>query len=646
MLYLIRMLSRLRRVAKAIALACAVCLLLVFAERSTLFEDSDRLTFDFAVDHFGLSAPSKEIVLVDFDEDTFQHLQQFPLPRMLFVKAIRLIAAGKPKVIGLDVLLTEPRNPADDQAMQEALTSAGIVILASQSQDASLSKALPLNAFCQPEEPRSGFCKEGTPGAMGYGFINMPIDADGFVRQANLFTNDGVSFPLMLAQQYAGQSMEPGGPASARFLGHTIPYDDRETRDFAIGSWGREPATRISAWQLLTGKVPSSTFAGKLVLIGQSSTASSDVHYTPLFRVADRDGLRLQMGGTAIHAAAIRTLLEGTAVRPAPRLLTNAWIFGACVLGAMLLLHCDLIVGISGLLALMAVLAAVSMGLFAKLRFWLPFLPAEVALAFTLPVTLGARFVEERLVSRQAGLQRAQLMKLFASYVDPKVAETIWERRAELSLGGVEHIATVMFTDIRGFTALSNNQPPAVVLCWLNRYLEAMDEVIRVHGGFLNKFIGDGLMILFGVPLDRGPKEEACAALDCALAMIERVEQLNREHADDLRYPQLRIGVGIHTGRLVAGSIGSASRQEYSVIGETVNLASRLESLNKTFKTEILMSAATVCFVVERFPQLESLGPAKVAGLEEPVEVFTLRTRVEAHLQIHSQVLSGAGAGR
>ena len=596
MLYLMRMLSRLRRVAKATAIACAVFVLLIVAARSTLFEDSNRLTFDFAIDHFGLSAPSKDVVLVDFDEDTFQHIQQFPLPRTLFANAIRLIAAGKPRVIGLDVLLTEPRSPADDQAMQDALTGAGNVILASQSQDRSLTRSIPLVKFCQPEEPASGFCKEGTPGAMGYAFINMPYDADGFVRHANLFTTDGVSFPLMLAQQYTGKSIEPGNKASARFLGNKIPYDDRETRDILIGSWGSEPATRISAWQLLTGKVPASTFKDKLVLIGQSSTASGDVHYTPIFRVEETDGFRPKMGGTAIHAAAIRTLLEGTAVRPAPKMFDFVWIFGACVLGAMLLLNCDLIIGVSGLLALMAALVVISMALFAKLRFWLPFLPAEVALGFTLPVTLGLRFVEERVVSKEAGLQRAQMMKLFSSYVDPKVAETIWERRSELSLGGVEHISTVMFTDIRGFTALSNNQPPAVVLNWLNRYLEAMDEVIRAHGGFLNKFIGDGLMVLFGVPLDRGPKDEACAALECALAMLERVKLLNSEHVGDPAFPQLRIGVGIHTGRLMAGSIGSASRQEYSVIGETVNLASRLESLNKPFKTEILMSAANRLF--------------------------------------------------
>ena len=105
-------------------------------------------------------------------------------------------------------------------------------------------------------------------------------------------------------------------------------------------------------------------------------------------------------------------------------------------------------------------------------------------MAATLPLTLGYRFLAERLIAREATLEREQMMSLFASYVDPAVAETIWERRSELSLAGEERIATVMFTDIRGFTAASSGKPPAQVLEWLNRYMTAMDEVIREHGGF------------------------------------------------------------------------------------------------------------------------------------------------------------------
>ena len=608
----------------AVAASCAVMGL----ERLTSFQDLDWWAYDFTIDHVGLSRPSPQIVLIDFDEDTYQRIQQYPIPRSIFAQTLKTVGDAKPRVIGLDVLLSEARNPAEDKAMQDALTQAAVVILGSQAASGQLPAAHPLPMFCQPEDPAadSGFCKEGTPGAMGYAFVNVPMDADGFLRQANLFfagPPQVMSFPLTLAQQYAGESIKPGGADHAMFLGHKIWYADPDLKTMLIGEWGWEPATRIPAWKVMAGQVGPEAFADKLVLIGQTSDASHDTLFTPLYRIAKKDGTRLRMGGTAVLAAAIRSMLEGRSVRPAPNAVRLAAMAGVALAAALLLLWMEVGVGFGCVLVLMALAGGVSLLLYAKLRYWLPFLPEEVAMAITVPLVLGTQFVSERLISREAHAQREQLMRLFSSYVDPAVAETIWKRRDELSLLGEERIATVMFTDIRGFTALSANQPPAYVLDWLNRYLAAMDEVIRAYDGFLNKFIGDGLMIIFGLPLSKGtPELDALKAVECAQAMVRRVAQMNLEQAG-MGLPKLRIGAGIHSGSLMAGSIGSPSRQEYSVIGETVNLASRLESLNKPYKTEILMSAATAKMVAGAV-ELVALGPAKVAGLEEPVEIFTV----------------------
>ena len=640
---------------KALVIAALATALVVLASRLTAFKDFDRYTYDTSIDHVGLSPPSRQIVLIDFDEESFQRIRQFPIPRSIVADAIRRIGAAKPRVIGIDLFLSEPRTPAEDKAMQDALTAAAVVILASQTGNGTLPPVKPLPQFCQPEIPTaaSGFCAEGTPGALGYAFVNLPTDDDGFIRQANLFSAGdppALSFPLTLAQQYAGEAIKPLDRNHAIFLGHKIPYSNSDYKTILIGSWGMEPATRIPAWKLLAGNVPDSTLADKLVLVGQSSDAARDTHFTPLFRVAGPGGVRLRMGGTSVQAAAIRSLLEGKAVQLAADPIQLISILLAALLAAVCLFHVALGRGLIRVAMLMILWCGVSLLLYSRYRYWLPFLPAEMSMAITLPLTLGLRFLDERVVSRQAHQQREQLMKLFSSYVDPAVAKTIWKRRDELSLAGEERIATVMFTDIRGFTALSAHQPPAVVLGWLNRYLEAMDEVIREHGGFLNKFIGDGLMIIFGLPLSQGPREDAHRALDASVAMLARVDLLNRQrlNVDQPGHPGvplLRIGIGIHTGRLMAGSIGSPSRQEYSVIGETVNLASRLESLNKPFHTEILMSAATKELVDDVYPGIESLGPAKVAGLEEPVPVYTLRVQHDAgqqhfrqeHIQEHTQ---------
>jgi adenylate cyclase len=215
-------------------------------------------------------------------------------------------------------------------------------------------------------------------------------------------------------------------------------------------------------------------------------------------------------------------------------------------------------------------------------------------------------------------------MGLFSRYVAPEVAKEIWQRRNEVVLAGEERIATVLFSDIRSFTALTAGKPSRIVLAWLNEYLTAMDEVITAEGGFLNKFIGDGLMVLFGVPLSHGIEEDAARALRTAMRMNEKIADLNRRHTSDPEFPPLKIGIGIHTGPLTCGNVGSRNRLEYSVIGETVNLASRLESLTKDFKTGIVMSEATHARIVDRFYGFRDLGLASVRGFEEKIRLYTI----------------------
>jgi len=616
---------------RAAAIAAAATALVFAASHSTPFAYLNFWTYDFTVNHVGLSAPSRDVVFVDFDDDTFHRIGKYPVPRDAVATVIKAIRIQKPRVIGLDILLSEPRSEAEDKAMQDALTLAGTVIIAAQDAAGVLPAERALPMFCQPEDPNapSGFCKDGTPGAFGYATINLPFDPDGFVRQALLFpdgTKPAVSFPVMLAQQYTGQEIKLADVSHASFNGHDIWYTDPVVRSIQIGSWGREPATKIPAWKFMTGEIAPNAVTDKLVLIGQSNDAARDQDNTPLFR-AGYDQQR--MAGTQVHAAGVRTLLEGTTVRLAPPTLIWWTVFAVCWLTSLLLLALRTWLGVCCAVLLAILPGVVGLVLYAKMRFWLPFLPAQAGVALTLLLTIGLKFIMERLVANEAREQRKELMSLFSSYVDPAVANTIWERRDELSLAGEERIATVMFTDILSFTALSYGRPPADVLRWLNRYLTAMDEVIREHGGFLNKFIGDGLMIIFGLPLSRGVQDDAGRAVRAAQAMLQRVEVLNRQHAGNPDMPQIRIGIGIHTGPLMAGSIGSASRQEYSVIGETVNLASRLESLNKPFKTEILLSQATYDLLQENFEGFRALGEAKVPGLEEPVAIFTITAAEE-----------------
>jgi adenylate cyclase len=281
---------------------------------------------------------------------------------------------------------------------------------------------------------------------------------------------------------------------------------------------------------------------------------------------------------------------------------------------------------------LLVVAYVISQVLFTAGHLWLRFFSTELGLALCVPFSTAYQYLQERFLHSEALAEREQVMGLFSRYVSPEVAQQIWERRSEVILAGEERTATVLFSDIRSFTAITAGKPSQIVLQWLNEYLTAMDEVITAEGGFLNKFIGDGLMVLFGVPLSTSIEADAARAVRCAQKMIQRVDELNREHPATAHFPKLKIGVGIHTGQLTCGNIGSAKRLEYSVIGETVNLASRLESLTKEFHVDIVMSQSTYLAVRNLFSGLSDLGPSPVRGFDRPIHLYSVSVEADQSL--------------
>jgi adenylate cyclase len=619
--------SKIGNLAICFVLSLAVCAVAFAMGRSGAMADIELWGYDFLVNHAGYSPPDPNLVLVDFDDATVSALNQFPIRRGTIALVIDNIAAAKPRVIGLDVFLSEPRGAEEDAQMQEALTGAGNIIIASQLAARGLPAVIPMPLFCTPETdaPDAGFCEEGKPGAMGFAFVNMPIDADGFIRSMRLlpdYPGAPLSFPLALAQQYSGHAIHAGKRNAVVFLGHEIPYSDPDLKTALIGRWNPRPAKRLSAIDVLNGRLDLAKELGdKLVLIGQGSDAARDRHFTPVFRPPQR----ALISGTEVHAAAIATLLDGPTVSVVPRSIAWAVILVSVLLAVWLTLRLPLRYGLAGVGITMFALYAGAQLAFDFGHQWMKFLTGELAVAISLPVTLTYQFVLERFRSASALAERQQIMQMFSRYVSPEAAAQIWERRSELSLAGEERSATVMFTDIRNFTQLTAGKSSPAVLTWLNRYLTAMDELIREEGGFLNKFIGDGLMILFGVPLSEGLEEDAWRAVRCGLRMLERVERMNKENADDPAYLPIRIGVGIHTGVLTCGSVGSQSRLEYSVIGETVNLASRLESATKEFGVPLVFSVSTYEAIRARAADARDLGLTKVKGFDSPIHVYTLR---------------------
>jgi adenylate cyclase len=223
------------------------------------------------------------------------------------------------------------------------------------------------------------------------------------------------------------------------------------------------------------------------------------------------------------------------------------------------------------------------------------------------------------------------VMRLLGQSTSPEIAETLWQRRDELldngKLPGQKLTATLMFTDLRGFSSLSEHYPPEQLLAWLNEYLDEMAHIVQHHQGVINKFMGDGIMAVFGVPIAHEHpdeiKRDACNAVDCAIAMSHTLETLNQTWKSQ-GLPQVEMRVGIFTGPVVVGSVGSKIRLEYGIIGDSVNIASRLESLDKERQPSpcrILIAQQTQDHLGENY-QFEPWGATSLKGKALQVDVF------------------------
>ncbi len=443
-------------------------------------------------------------------------------------------------------------------------------------------------------------------------------------------TYKALSLPVALADISSGQHLRPGGRGFLLFGSRRLPLASTLPDTAWIHFHPSAPTRLVSVQTLLSNGFDASIFAGKIVLVGQSSEKGRDLFATPVTRAGVEIAGRYLLSGAEIHGAAVTSLLNGNILRTLhsfPR-MSLGFLLGLAVI--VLGFHNRWYVALVTCLLFAACTFLAAFLLFSRYHIWMPFVSVEVCLLAALPAGLGYRSVEERRLKHLMEGERRQLMGLFERYVSADVAAEIWKNRDAIVLAGEERVATILFSDIRGFTSMTAGVPSHQVLAWLNRYLTVMGDVIKKNRGFLNKFIGDGIMVVFGAPLSEGPHEDACRAVRCAVEMLARVDQWNAAKAPG--DPPLKIGIGIHTGPVTAGNVGSPDRLEYSVIGETVNLASRLEALTKEFKTPLVLSPATWEYIRGQFSTV-SLGDAQVRGFTNAIPLYSVEssTAIEVH---------------
>ena len=436
------------------------------------------------------------------------------------------------------------------------------------------------------------------------GIANLYPDADKHVRGFYpVMVPDpaypGISFSMQLALRAAGA--DPGA-TQWQIAGHDLK---RELKRYPIsysGPSGTVP--RLSMLELLEPdaleRPAVKAVAGKVAIIGLNSTGNHDVHFTPYSRGASAE----QMPGAEIHANAVETILSGRYPRSLPFGAELAYVALAAAIAAWIFLKVR--VGLGAALGLLLIAAVAAPAYAAFQQNWvLPVLELQVAIAACFLMTLGLRLTgEER--------ERARIREMFGRYMSEAAVTKLLSDERRPDLGGEALPMTVLFSDIRGFTTFSEKLSAHEVVEMLNAYFTRVCEPILAQGGSVDKYIGDAVMAEFGAPLPY--PDHARRGLTAALGMAREAEAFKewmRNRFPDRGLAEFGIGVGLHTGEAVIGSIGTPKRKEFTAIGDTVNAASRLEGVTKDMKCVIAASQATV----------EAAGPGVRTGKRETVHV-------------------------
>ncbi len=570
-------------------------------------------------DHYGVAAVGFDVVFAEPDTssglDTLRQLAQRDLAGSRdFQAALRQLA---------------PRLDYDARfaaALAERPVSLGYYFIPAGYGDAKSGMlpppSLPAGAFAplQPGVPPptgyganlAGFQRA----AQGAGFFNMRADADGTARQMNLVTPFGAGYYLALSASTLRVAFG-GDPVTAGVEQGNLPGRHYRTPWLEVGGIrvplsadgtvyvpyrAGSPFPYISAAQVLAGKVAPAQLENRIVLVGSTAPGLTDLRVTPFSNA---------FPGVEIHAHLIAGMLDGT-TRSIPPWADDARLLAVLLLGVLLtavLLRFGPIIGLLTSLAMLGVLLAAYAA--AWTRFWV------VPMAAPMLTVFGLYALNTAYGFFAATRSKRQITKLFGQYVPPELADEMSRDPAHYTMEGQSREMTVLFSDIRGFTNFSEKLPPTELAEVLNAYLSTMTRVVQQHRGTIDKYIGDAIMAFWNAPVDLA--DHASRAVQTALDMQAALSQLNQEFAAR-GWPDVKIGVGVNTGRMSVGNMGSEFRMSYTVMGDAVNLGSRLEGITKQYAVGILVTQPTV----EADPDhaFMKVDEVRVKGKESPVAIY------------------------
>ena len=625
----------------------------------------DIRAVDYRLLQRGVQPASPEVVVVAVDDASLEKLGRWPWSRALVAQLLDRLVAADAAVVGFDIVQSEAtvvhgldllrdrvegvddqtwaaiqqalaRGSAEDEALARAVRASGRAVLGyffefQPSPEPETPPRVSTYNVVQnshsgkgenrtPLAPRArGNIPELTDAAQEVGYFNFIPDPDGAYRRVPLVIRyaDQMAVPLSLAMLRLYRPQEALAIRFADFgvetvrWGHTeIPV--AEDGQLLINFRGPgETFRHVSAADVLAGQVPAETFRGKLVLVGVTAAALADV------RVTAFDGV---FPGVEIHANVLDNVLRQQF------LLQPKWIV-LVEIGTILLL--TILLGIILHYARGVTGALVTVGLAAGYlgaSQWI-FLALGLPLSLVYPLlaiglTYTAIAVQHYVVEEREKRKTRRALEL---YLSPSLAAMVSEQPAMLKLGGEKREHTVLFSDVRGFTTISERLSPETLVELLNSYLGEMTDIIFAHDGMLDKYIGDAIMAVWGAPLPQ--PDHAVRACRAALGMVGRLRELTPQW-EQRGWPPLDIGIGLNTGPMVFGNMGSAQHLSLTVMGDNVNLGSRLEGLNKMYGTNIIVSESTLQAAPD-IAVVRELDLVRVKGKLQPVRIYELIAPVE-----------------
>jgi len=658
------------RWARSFGIARAVCILLLLALVPLRIADPPPIeelrlrTFDL----FQVMRPREQtmrpVVIADIDEASLKEVGQWPWPRTVVADLVTRLRQYGAVAVGFDIVFAEPdrMSPAvavgsfrglDDETREKlaALPSNDTVFAAAIKRAGGIvvgQAGAPTPAPRDDSEARlqTGFAIRGPdprpflvtfPGllrnippieqaAAGRGLFSINPEHDGIVRRVPVVMDaqdslvPSLTMEMLRVVSRAGAILiatDQAGIRSVAVPRLEVPTD--KNGQFWVHFNRHDPARYVSAADVLNGRAPADRFRGRLVLVGTSAVGLLDIKTTPV---------EPAMPGVEVHAEILENVLTKSLLS-SPGYAIGAEIIAAVVFGLAIIIAAPMLPA-AIVVALGAILIAGLIGIS-----WYFFVAHHLLIDFTYPLiscwliylvlTFVNYFREQQ--------QRQQIRSAFGFYLSPPLVEQLARSPEKLVLGGEERRMTILFSDVRGFTTISEHykDDPQGLTQLMNRFLTPLTNAIIERKGTIDKYIGDAIMAFWNAPVD--DDEHEANACDAALEMLARAEVLNGElkreaEASGGVYMPLRIGIGLNSGPCVVGNMGSDFRFNYSVLGDTVNLASRLESRTKDYRLSLVIGSRTAERAKEKFATME-IDLIQVKGKKQPEVVFTVLGRAE-----------------